>query len=1029
MGFLIFLLLGGLVVLLVAPIIALVRANRALSVSEDRFRYLLGRVEQLEQKLAQQEQLGRRPVPPEESVREVQERPQAPPSPPQRVPEPLYKPSATTAPAPYGIPSTVAAAAVARVPDSAIPHVAPAAPPPSPSYAPRPLPPIPSVNWEHFLGARLYAWIGGLALFLAVAFFVKYSFEQGWLPPELRVALGFALGIGLLVGGVFLRRKEYTITSHTLGGTGILVLYGVTFACRAIYQFTFFGPLPTFGLMSLITVVAFVVAVRLDALVVAVLGMLGGFLTPILLSTGQDAPVALFSYIALLDAGLLGLVWRRRWAVLAPLAAAGTVLMLVGWAGRFFAAGQYFEGTRTLIPMGILVGFNLMWLAATWITHHPDREERWLSDSAAGLTTVAFLFGLYFQSFTALAERPGLLLSYLFVIDAIALGLSHRIPRLAPLFPAAGAMVFAQLALWMSTRVTADLLPAALVFTLIFAVAHAGWPLAQQRITGSRLAPPRWSLLVPPVALVILLIPTFRLVVTPLVLWPVILLVDVVAVVLAGLSRSLLPVLVSLALTLLATVGSVVHLPTELTGLPSLLGVIGLCAVFFAAAGIWLKRRIDTAVGTDSADPLPLTPELLSIHVSLATALPFVLLVLIVVRLPLASPSPVFGLALLLTGMLLVLGRMFRVPWLPVVALGSVVALEHAWHLRQFQSGSAGVALGWYLLFLGVFAVHPFVRRREVERDPGPWVAAALAGPVQFYLIHQVVKTAWPNPMMGLLAAAFALPPVASLTAVRRLPGDDNPNRATQLALFGGATLFFITLIFPLQFSRQWITLSWALEGAALCWLFHRIPHPGLRITGVGLLVTAFVRLALNPAVLSYHPRSATPILNWYLYTYGIATVAMFVAARLLAPPRDRVLNANAPAVLNTLGTILAFLLLNLQIADFFTVPGQAVLTFQFSGNFARDMTYSIGWALFALVLLIGDMVRRLAAARYAALVLLGVTILKLFLHDLSRLGTPYRIGALAAVAVVALAASFLYQRFVANPDRPDEPPASHKPS
>ena len=73
--------------------------------------------------------------------------------------------------------------------------------------------------------------------------------------------------------------------------------------------------------------------------------------------------------------------------------------------------------------------------------------------------------------------------------------------------------------------------------------------------------------------------------------------------------------------------------------------------------------------------------------------------------------------------------------------------------------------------------------------------------------------------------------------------------------------------------------------------------------------------------------------------------------------------------------------------------------------------------------------VRRLAAARYAALVLLGVTILKLFLHDLARLGTPYRIGALAAVAVVALAASFLYQRFVANPDRTDERPVPPQPS
>ncbi|MFM8358720.1 MAG: DUF2339 domain-containing protein, partial [Verrucomicrobiota bacterium] len=90
-----------------------------------------------------------------------------------------------------------------------------------------------------------------------------------------------------------------------------------------------------------------------------------------------------------------------------------------------------------------------------------------------------------------------------------------------------------------------------------------------------------------------------------------------------------------------------------------------------------------------------------------------------------------------------------------------------------------------------------------------------------------------------------------------------------------------------------------------------------------------------------------------------------------------------------------------------------------FSGNFARDMTYSIGWALFALALLVAGMVRRRAPVRHAALVLLGVTLLKLFLHDLAQLATPYRIGALAGVAVVALLASFLYQRFVAQPRRP----------
>jgi uncharacterized membrane protein len=223
--------------------------------------------------------------------------------------------------------------------------------------------------------------------------------------------------------------------------------------------------------------------------------------------------------------------------------------------------------------------------------------------------------------------------------------------------------------------------------------------------------------------------------------------------------------------------------------------------------------------------------------------------------------------------------------------------------------------------------------------------------------------------------------------------------------------LSFITLIFPIQFERQWITIGWALEGAALLWLWHRVPHNGLRLVGVGLLCAAFVRLALNPAVLEYHPRSATAIWNWYLYTYGLVTVALFAGAKLVEERRGI-------ALLATLGTVLAFLLVNIEIADKFTKLGMRALTFEFSGNFERDMTYSIAWALFALALLVAGILKKQRATRCASLALLGVTLLKLFFHDLANLKQLYRVGALVGVAMVAFVASFLYSKFV----KPEEP-------
>ena len=95
-------------------------------------------------------------------------------------------------------------------PRPSVPPSLPAYPPPldrpEPETAgkpPREL--IPAINWEQFMGVKLFAWIGGLALFLGVAFFVKYSFENNLVSPELRVALGFLAGLGLLVGRIIRR--------------------------------------------------------------------------------------------------------------------------------------------------------------------------------------------------------------------------------------------------------------------------------------------------------------------------------------------------------------------------------------------------------------------------------------------------------------------------------------------------------------------------------------------------------------------------------------------------------------------------------------------------------------------------------------------------------------------------------------------------------------------------------------------------------------------------------------------------------
>ena len=908
------------------------------------------------------------------------------------------------------------------IPPQLPPLVAPPPAPPRPAPAP-PRPTVPAINWEQFLGVKGFAWIGGLAFFLFVALAIKYSFEHNLISPELRMAFGFLTGLALLVGGTWLhRRKQYTVGAQTLCATGVVILYAVTFACRSIYHFEFFGTIPTFLLMALITTTAFLIAIRLDAMVVAILGMLGGFLTPILLSTGQDNPLGLFGYIAILDAGLIVVALNRRWYFQTVLAAAGTAFVQIGWAGRFFEAEKYFEGDKILVALAVLLGFNVLYLAAAWWSKIRGLTNKWLSGSTFGLVAVAFVFTAWFLTFAPLAQRPWLMFGFVFLIDLVVAALVLLDDEIAPAQPIAGLAVFGLLAAWTAKSLNNDLLNAALTFYFIFAVVHSVFPVLLQRRRG--VTTTLWgSRIFPPLALVLVLIPIFKFAELSFIVWPFVLLVDVLAIGLAVMLASLLPVLAVMVLTLAATGALIFKIPVELTGLPTSFFLLGAFAVFFVAISVWAVRKLKPDLLTKA---VPLNEDALqsenlaALLPACSAVLPFLLLIMATLRLQLANPSPVFGLALLLIVLLLGVAKMFLQDWLPAIGLACVAALECAWHFNRFDAASPNVSpnlpLTWYLVFFAVFALFPFLFLKKFGDRVVPWATAAIAGLPQFFLIHRLVTAAYPNHVMGLLPAAFAIPPLLSLIVVLK-KNPETPARMTQLAWLGGVALFFITLIFPIQFDRQWITIGWALEGAALLWLFHRVPHPGLRLVGAGLLIAAFVRLAFNPAVLEYHARSATPILNWYLYAYGIVTVCLFAGARLLAPPRNLILQSNVPPILAGLGTVLAFLLLNIEIADYFSLPG-STLTFKFSSEvspdiiFERDMTFSIAWALFALVLLVIGILRKIPAARYSAIGLLCVTLIKLFFHDLTQLSQLYRLGAFFGVAVIAMLASFAYQKF-----------------
>jgi uncharacterized membrane protein len=358
-----------------------------------------------------------------------------------------------------------------------------------------------------------------------------------------------------------------------------------------------------------------------------------------------------------------------------------------------------------------------------------------------------------------------------------------------------------------------------------------------------------------------------------------------------------------------------------------------------------------------------------------------------------------------------------RLGWIAIAAVVPAGVSAALFQLQHTEVADWRAQLLLTTPVLLAFTVYPLLLGRRGSSERNPSVAAVLAHVVFFFLARRSLLSGELQRYMGALPIAqglLLLPLLARnvRTERERLAVSANAGQrqaSDQLALVAAATLACLTVAIPLQLDKNWITIGWAFEGAALLWLVRRVRHPGLILSGIALLVTAFARLTLNPAVLTYHPRGAMPILNWYLYTYLLVAGALFVAARLV-DERDTP-TRRLDGVFAGAGAFLLFLLLNIEIADFYATG--PTLTFHFSATLAQDLTYTIGWGVFALGLLTAGIALRNRPCRIASIVLLVLTVCKCFLHDLGRLGGLYRVGSFVGLAVCLALVAIVLQRFV----------------
>ena len=181
---------------------------------------------------------------------------------------------------------------------------------------------------EKFIGENLINKIGMLILALGISFFVKYAIDKDWINEPARV------GIGILCGSLIMMiahklKKNYGAFSAVLVAGAISVFYFTIYI--AFHEYQLFSQTIAFSIMALITVFSTLVSVSYDRQELAVLSLIGGFAAPFMLSTGEGNYVVLFSYVAILNLGLLAVSYFKKWKIATILDFIFTTILFVGW--------------------------------------------------------------------------------------------------------------------------------------------------------------------------------------------------------------------------------------------------------------------------------------------------------------------------------------------------------------------------------------------------------------------------------------------------------------------------------------------------------------------------------------------------------------------------------------------------------------------------------------------------------------------------------------------------------------------------
>ena len=360
-------------------------------------------------------------------------------------------------------------------------------------------------------------------------------------------------------------------------------------------------------------------------------------------------------------------------------------------------------------------------------------------------------------------------------------------------------------------------------------------------------------------------------------------------------------------------------------------------------------------------------------------------------------------------------------PWsrLLFAAFVGTALIMGAWWAADYTDAQFARTAFFLGCFFVIFAFAPRLVRVKAETatDIHGWDVLALAllpvanatlGFIGFYTLFDRADTQWASPWLAVIFAAFYL-------LLLRLPaqGRLRASPAVLDSLHLAAAVVFLTIAIPLKAQGRWLTIGWLAEGAALVWVAARLKLRLLRVLALGCLVLGLgALLTVNPTA------SATPVFNERFGTYcvaiGVFAFVAWVAAQARSthdPAQETVwpaISAGAALIVNAL----ILIAVSLEIDSFWSSR-------KFAGDWRAyaqhriyaEFSYSAWFMLFGATLLAVGFWRRSAFLRWQGLVLLAVSVGKVFLVDMSALSQGYRILSFLGLGVLLLAVSFVYQR------------------